>query len=44
MTEYKIYFTGFACVEADSEEEANQAFWNDETSYEEYDIDEIVEI
>lgn len=38
---YKVYFSGFAIVEADSEEEAEEALGNDEDLYAEWEITEV---
>lgn len=41
---YKIYFSGFAYVEADSEEEAKDLYYMGDTTYEETVIDDIEEV
>ena len=43
MATYTIHFHGFAYVEADSEEEAKTAFFNDNEDYAEYEIDSCEE-
>lgn len=40
---YKVLFSGYALVEADSEEEAEELFYDDEWGIIETDIDNIVE-
>ena len=40
MATYKIDFHGFAFVEADSEEEAREAFFNGDEEPGEYEIDD----
>lgn len=40
MNTYKINFHGFAFVEADSEDEAREAFFDDGETYSEYEIDD----
>lgn len=44
MKEYKILFSGFAYVNADSEEEAEEMFWDDEDSCRDVCVDLVVEI
>ncbi len=44
MARYKVEFSGFAYVEADSKEEAQELFENDDCIYSERDIDGIVTI
>lgn len=41
---YKIYFSGFSCVEADSEAEAEHLYSMGETIYDEQGIDDIEEV
>lgn len=43
MAQYEIRFHGVAYVEADSDEEARQAFLNDEGADSEYTIDSCTE-
>ena len=43
MAEYRIRFHGWATVEADSEDEARKAFFNDEEDHSEYTVDSIEE-
>lgn len=38
---YTIYYEGFAEVEADSIDQAEELFWRDEDEYREYEILEI---
>ena len=44
MAKYKIEFSGFAYVEADSKEEAHEAWLNDECIYLETGVNDISEI
>lgn len=45
MAKYKIYYSGFAFVEADSEEEAKEVYWDEyDIVYEDRHLDEIEEI
>lgn len=45
MAKYKVYFSGFAYIEADSEEEAEEIFWDDPSGdYQEYGIDSVEEV
>lgn len=44
MPKYKIEFSGFAYVEAESKEEAHDAWSNDECSYTESEVDAILTI
>lgn len=45
MAKYKVYFSGFAYVEADSAEEAEENFWDDPSGcYQECEVDEIKEV
>lgn len=43
MATFTLTFHGFAYVEAESEEEAKAAFFNDEEDYAEYTIDKCEE-
>lgn len=43
MATYKVLFSGYALVVADSEEEAKELFFNDECEIIEIEIDNIVE-
>lgn len=43
MTMYKIWFSGYALVEADSAEEAEELFYDDECGIIETGIDNIIE-
>jgi hypothetical protein len=43
MAMYKVLFSGYALVEADSEEEAEELFYDDEWGIIETDIDNILE-
>lgn len=43
MTMYKVLFSGYALVEADSDEEAKELFFDDECEIIEIEIDNIVE-
>lgn len=43
MSKYKVYYEGFAYVEADSEEEAEDKFYSDESYYNEHEITRIDE-
>lgn len=43
MSEYRVSFSGFAIVEADSAEEAEKAFFDDAEIYSEYGVDEVEE-
>jgi hypothetical protein len=43
MAKYKVYYSGFACVEADSAEEAEENYECDNV-YEETQIDGIEEV
>ena len=43
MAKYKVYYSGFAYVEADSEEEALETYDYDSV-YEEYGVDRIEEV
>jgi hypothetical protein len=44
MARFKVCFSGYAYVEADSEDEAEQNFWDDMESYKETSVDVIVEV
>lgn len=45
MAKYKIYFSGFAFIEADSEEEAEEIFWDDPSGdYQECEVDSVEEV
>lgn len=41
---YKVNFSGFAYIEADNEEEAEECFDNEIESYREWGIDSIEEV
>lgn len=41
MAEYKVNFSGFAFVEADSKEEAEQIFYDGGESCSEYQVDDV---
>ena len=41
---YKVNFSGFAYVEAESEQDAKELFQNDEVEYMETEIDSTVEV
>ena len=38
---YRVSFSGFAYVEADSAEEAEEMYWNGSELYEEFEVTEI---
>lgn len=44
MAKYKIYYSGFAYVEADSEDEAEDKYSWDDTILDEKSIDSIVKV
>jgi hypothetical protein len=44
MARFKVCYSGYAYVEADSEDEAEQNFWDDMESYKETSVDVIVEV
>lgn len=44
MPKYKVCFSGFAYVEADSEEEAEDTFYSDNCEFEEYEVDFVEEV
>lgn len=44
MPKYKISFSGFAYIEAEDCEEAEEIFYNDGGVYSEYEIDEAEEV
>lgn len=44
MAKYKIYTSGFAFVEADNEEEAEELYHEGCASYEEWQVDKVEEI
>ena len=44
MAKYKVYFSGFAYVEADSAEEAEEIYHDGYTYYEEQQVDEVEEV
>ena len=45
MAKYKVYFSGFTYVEADSAEEAEEIFWDDPSGcYQECEVDKIQEV
>ena len=41
---YKVNFSGFAYVEADSKDEAEECFYDDEFAYKAYSVDSIEEV
>lgn len=43
MKQFKIRFSGFAFVEAESAEEAMKKFWDNEEGYSELDVDSCEE-
>lgn len=43
MSQYKIKFSGFAFIEAESAEEARKKFWENEEGYSEFYIDSCEE-
>lgn len=44
MAKYKVCYTGFALVEAESEEEAEEMYWNDNFYYSDESVDLVVEV
>lgn len=44
MAKYKVRFSGFAYVEADDKEEAQDVFQDEEEMYKETDIDSVEEV
>lgn len=44
MAKYKVCYSGFAFVEAESEEEAEEMFFDGNTIVDETVVDEIVEV
>ena len=44
MAKYKVSFSGFAYVEAQSEESALEAYFDGETVYDESGVDNVVEV
>lgn len=44
MALYKVLFTGYALVDADSTEEAKELFFDDEFIFFETEIDNIIEV
>lgn len=45
MAKYKVYYSGFAFIEADNEEEAKELYYDDyDIVYEEKQVDEVEEI
>lgn len=45
MAKFRVCFSGFTYVEADSVEEAEEIFWNDPSgNYQECAVDEIEEV
>ena len=41
MAVYKIYYSGFAYVEADNEDEAEEIYWDNASIFEEETITEV---
>ena len=41
---YKVFYSGFAYVEADSPDAAEDKYWISESVYEEEEITEVVEV
>lgn len=41
MAKYRISFSGFAYVEADSAEEAEEMYWDEDYAYEECEVEEV---
>ena len=45
MVKYKVCFSGFAYIDADSEEEAEEIFWDDPTGcYQECKVDDVIDV
>lgn len=44
MKKFKVSYTGFAYIEAETPEEAEECFDNEEFSYKETSVDSIVEV
>lgn len=44
MARFKVCYSGYAYVEADSKDEAEQNFWDDMEVYKETSVDVIVEV
>lgn len=44
MAKYKVTYSGFAYIEADDKEEAEEKFEDEEFVFSEYRIDEIAEV
>ena len=44
MTKYKVNYSGFAYVEADSEEEAKELFYDGEEIYKEWEVTDVEEV
>ena len=44
MAKYKVCFSGYAYVEAGSEEDAKDNFWDDMEFYKETSIDTVVDV
>ena len=44
MAKYKVYYSGFAFVEADSEEEAEEIYHEGYAIFEEEQVDEVEEV
>lgn len=44
MARFKVCYSGYAYVEADSEDEAEQNFWDDQVTYDEMSIDFAYEV
>lgn len=45
MAKYRVNFSGFAFIEADSEEDAKERFWYDpEECYQECQVDNVEEV
>lgn len=41
---YRVSFSGFAYVDADSAEQAEDMFWNDYITYEEKEVTEVEQV
>ena len=44
MAKYKVCYSGFAFVEADSEEEAKELYHEGLTAYDEWQVDKVEEV